>query len=96
MNWLADDMDALQQFLSLCAQAPIATKSKELNLWGNDLEALPPAITQLQGLERLNAQHNNLSDAIVAQVSQLTSLRYLHLGGNNIEKLDPKLLLYKN
>jgi hypothetical protein len=96
LNSLADDMAAFQKFLETCAQQPIVAQLKGLDLWANELEEMPEAITQLHNLESLILEGNRLGDKIITQVSALHSLKILHLGFNRIQKLDPAFVKLKN
>lgn len=96
LNSLADDMTAFQKFLETCAQHPIVTRLKGLDLWANELEEMPEAITRLHNLEVLILDGNRLGDKIITQVSALHSLKMLYLCLNGIQKLDPAFVKLKN
>lgn len=96
LNSLADDMAAFRKFLETCAQHPIVAQLKGLDLWANELEEMPEAITQLHNLESLILEGNRLGDKIITQVSALHSLKMLYLGLNGIQKLDPAFVKLKN
>jgi hypothetical protein len=96
LNSLADDMIAFQKFLETCAQHPIVTRLKGLDLWANELEEMPEAITRLHNLEVLILDGNRLGDKIITQISALHSLKILYLCLNGIQKLDPAFANLKN
>ena len=90
-NRLSDDMEALQWFIERCGQPPIVSKLQELDLFHNELESLPPAITELQQLQKLDLTINKLTDSVMPQIVKLSLLRELNLGGNKFQTLNPKI-----
>ena len=71
-----------------------------LNLWGNQLTALPPEIGKLTSLTELNLSDNQLtalcpSDnqliALPPEIGKLTNLTELNLWGNQLTALPPEL-----
>jgi Leucine-rich repeat (LRR) protein len=64
---------------------------KELDLSGNKLTgALPAEIRQLQGLQILNASHNQMT-GVPAEIGQLSELRTLDLSDNMLTGLPYEL-----
>ena len=62
----------------------------ELDLMGNNLQALPPEIGQLSNLTKLNLEHNQLQ-AIPPEIGQLSNLTLLDLARFQLQALPPEI-----
>jgi internalin A len=60
-----------------------------LDLARNDLEAIPPAVLKMSGLEELSVRSNRLQS--IAGIGRLASLRNLDLSLNALEAVDPSI-----
>jgi small GTP-binding protein len=63
---------------------------EDLNLNGNQLTELPPAIAQLSNLQSLNLNNNELTELPPA-IAQLSNLQTLNLNNNELTELPPAI-----
>jgi small GTP-binding protein len=67
----------------------------ELDLYGNQLQALPAEIAELKNLTRLDLSGNQLQ-ALPAEIAELKNLTELNLSGNQLETLPAEIVELKN
>jgi Leucine-rich repeat (LRR) protein len=63
---------------------------EELNLGGNQFNALPPVVTEMSALKGLYLGGNSLTE-LPSDIGRLTRLEVLYLGGNQLKELPPEV-----
>ena len=88
-NWLSDAPISTWYGVT----ADVSGRVIELVLWFNNLSGtIPPELSDLTALTKLDFSGNQLSGTIPAELSNLTALTYLSLGGNQLSGTIPSEL----
>ncbi len=91
-NWLTDPMPCVWWGVN-CECNPEAEppycQVKCLDLWDNNVTAIPPAVTALTYLQHLHLSHNGIGGAVPGYLGSLQNLTLLSLGDNNFTSVEP-------